>query len=127
MGAKDIFGHGGPVVDIEVSNDRSKTFTASFDYSFIIWDSKKLEMLAKFDNHESSLVDVAIDGTDKNAVILERNNSISVWDISGIPLNIPSMHALKIKENYKVSAIAISNDAAFIATGGRSKTPAPRI
>ncbi|NCW66806.1 MAG: hypothetical protein EBW03_14615, partial [Rhodobacteraceae bacterium] len=75
-------------------------------------------MLAKFDNHESSLVDVAIDGTDKNAVILERNNSISVWDISGIPLNIPSMQALKIKENYKVSAIAISNDAAFIATGG---------
>jgi len=118
VGAKDIFGHGGPVVDIEVSNDRSKTFTASFDYSFIIWDSKKLKMLAKFDNHESSLVDVAIDGTDKNAVILERNNSISVWDISGIPLNIPSMQALKIKENYKVSAIAISNDAAFIATGG---------
>ena len=55
-------------------------------------------MLAKFDNHESSLVDVAIDGADKNAVILERNNSISVWDISGIPLNIPSMQALKSKK-----------------------------
>ena len=99
MGANDIFGHGGPVVDIEVSNDRSKTFSASFDYSFIVWDSKKLKMLAKFDNHESSLVDIAIDGANKNAVILERNNSISVWDISGIPLNIPRMQSLKIREN----------------------------
>ena len=118
VGAKDIFGHGGPVVDIEVSNDRSKIYTASFDYSFIIWDTRELKMLAKFGNHESSLVDIAIDGTDKTAVILERNNSISVWDISRIPLNIPSMPSLKIKENYKVSAIAISNDATFIATGG---------
>ena len=118
VGSKDIFGHGGPVVDIEVSNDRTKTFTASFDYSFIIWDSQELKMLAKFDNHESSLVDIAIDGTDKKAVILERNNNISVWDISGLPLNIPSKQSLKMQENYKVSAIAISSDASFIATGG---------
>ena len=116
--AKDIVGHGGPVVDIEVSDDRSKILTASFDYSFIIWDSQELKMLAKFDNHESSLVDIAIDGTDENAAILERNNSISIWDISGIPLNIPSMQSLKIKEDYKVSAIAISNDTTLIATGG---------
>ncbi|WP_298822034.1 c-type cytochrome [uncultured Roseibium sp.] len=99
-------GHGGPVMDIAVSEETGTVATASFDNSVAVWSEREPRWL---DGHEAAVKVVAFVDA-KTAVSAGDDNDLLVWNIADGSSRRLEGHTAKIM------GLAVSPDKRFVAS-----------
>jgi cytochrome c len=108
--------HGGPVKGIAVAPDGGRALTASFDYSIILWDLPKREMIARLYGHDAAVNDVVFLPGER-ALSASDDGTLGLWDLArGELMTRLSGHG------GKVAAVAASADGRLAASAGWDRT-----
>jgi len=104
-----LVGHGGPIMDVEVSADGQHALTASFDNAVGFW-SLKDEKVRWLDDHRAAVKAVVFVGADQ-AASGGDDFSITLWDTK-------TGNALTRLDGHKgqVAALAVSPDGVTLAS-----------
>src|SRR5918996_4969623 len=108
--------HGGPVKAVALAPDGERALTASFDYSIILWDLPKEEVLARLYGHEAAVNDVAFLPGGR-ALSASDDGTIGLWDLGQEEL-ITRLNG----HGGKVTAVAVSPDGRLAASAGWDRT-----
>lgn len=106
---KLLVGHGGPVMDIEVSADGAQMLSASFDNSVGYW-SLEADEVRWFEGHRAAVKSVTFI-SDTKAASGGDDFAITLWDLEG------AMAPVRL-EGHKgqVAALAVSPDGSLLAS-----------
>ena len=107
----ELRGHGGPVMDLEVSGDGRSALSASFDNSVGLWSLKTGEVVW-LEGHEAAVKSVTFLGPER-AASGGDDFAIQLWDLSrGVALYRLSGHQGQVKD------LAMSPDGTVLASAG---------
>lgn len=117
-GNGNLVGHGGPVHAIELSADKTRALTGSFDYSMMLWDlsGESPKELRRFDDHDGWVKAVAFLPGEKRA-LSAGGGDVWVWDLDAGN----AVHTFK-GHKAEVSAIALSPDGKWVASSSSDRT-----
>ena len=108
--------HGGPVKSVAVAADGERALTASFDYSIILWDLPKEQVLGRLYGHDAAVNDVVFLPGER-ALSASDDGTVGLWDLRRQEL----ITRLRGHQG-KVAAVAASSDGRLAASAGWDRT-----
>ena len=115
----NLVGHGGPVHAVQLSADRTRALTGSFDYTMMYWDvsSDVPKLLRRFDQHDGPVKALAFLPGDTRAVSSGDDGIVRLWDLEAGTL----LQTFKGHQN-KVVALAVRADGKRVASASWDRT-----
>jgi len=114
----NLVGHGGPVHAIQLSADKTRALTGSFDYSMMLWDisGDAPKEVRRFDDHDGWVKAVAFLPGEKRA-LAAGGGEVWVWDLeTGKPVHTFKGHSAE------VSAVSLSPNGKWAASSSSDRT-----
>jgi cytochrome c len=109
--------HGGPVKGIAVAGDGIRALTAGFDYSLILWDLNREQVLERLIGHEAAVNAVDFLPGGKTAVSVSDDGTLARWDLSA-----GRLEDRRPAHRGKAVDVAVSGDGRFAASAGWDQT-----
>jgi cytochrome c len=118
LDARSLVGHGGPVHAIQLNKAKTRALTGSLDYAMMLWDisGDRPKELRRFDEHDGWVKAVSFLPGEKRA-LAGAGGKLWLWDLeTGKSLHVFEGHKAE------VSALAVSADGKWAATGSTDRT-----
>ena len=112
-----LFGHNAAVNDVHFVNGTNEIVSVSDDGSFAIWDSRKGELIRKFDDTADKVLDVTVSSDGQLAAIAR-------WDGTARLFDVKKREEIAILEGHRgnVNAVTFSPDGQVLYTGSYDGT-----